>query len=175
MDLRRYAALVALLIGGACAALPFAKPPEFASQVAPDSGDQPVVKLEVPDIAAVAGGSLPVVDPAVVAEASWHQPTPIVLPPEGAPLPSLPRQPVVRDTASRIHEPDFTAPVAPPLPPRAQVRRKHRIADGDSLATIALRYLGDQSRGEEIAALNRDVILNPSLLPVGREIVIPGE
>jgi nucleoid-associated protein YgaU len=53
--------------------------------------------------------------------------------------------------------------------------RKHRIADGDSLELIALRYLGDKERANEIAALNRDVFSDPALLPVGREIAIPGE
>jgi hypothetical protein len=40
---------------------------------------------------------------------------------------------------------------------------------------LALRYLGDKQRAEEIAALNRDVFSDPSLLPVGREILIPGD
>jgi nucleoid-associated protein YgaU len=53
--------------------------------------------------------------------------------------------------------------------------RKHRIADGDSLELLALRYLGDKARANEIAALNRDVLSDPSLLPIGREITIPGE
>jgi nucleoid-associated protein YgaU len=79
-------------------------------------------------------------------------------------------------TASHIHEPDFASasgPMPPPPAPGELPRRRHRIVDGDSLATIALRYLGDASRGEEIARLNRDIIHDTYLLPVGREIVIP--
>jgi nucleoid-associated protein YgaU len=166
-----------MLAAGVCAALPFAKtidplPP-------PQPVDEPVAKLELPSIAVEAPDATQTFtqeSPAATV-ASWHQPTPIVLPPDGAPLPSLPRAPIIRDTASRIHEPDFSTPVTsePPLPPRLQVRRKHRIADGDSLELIALRYLGDKNRGAEIAALNRDVISSPGLLPVGKEIVIPAE
>jgi hypothetical protein len=57
------------------------------------------------------------------------------------------------------------APVSPP--------RLHRIVDGDTLASIASRYWGDVSRADELFAANRDVLSDPELLPVGREIRIP--
>jgi len=82
---------------------------------------------------------------------------------------------LARNSASRIHEPDFSlpAPSPPPVVSRPTVR-KHRIADGDSLELLALRYLGDKDRASEIAALNRDVFSDPDLLPIGREINLPG-
>lgn len=175
MQLGRYAALAALLIVGACAALPFARPVPLARPSALADRDAPAARLALPQIAVEASDEavspVPVGD---IVPASWHQPTPIVLPADVEPLPSLPHVPLptnsMRDTASRIHEPDFTAPLpARPLP----ARRKHRIADGDSLDLLALRYLGDQERAEEIAVLNRGVISDPALLPVGQEIVIP--
>jgi nucleoid-associated protein YgaU len=181
MQLGRYAALAALLIGGACAALPFARPSPLARQAATAETEMPAARLALPQIAVEASDeAISPVPSGEIVPASWHQPTPIVLPPDGAPLPSLPHVPLarstVRDSASRIHEPDFTAPLpAEPLPVRAPARRKHRIADGDSLELLALRYLGDKQRAEEIAALNRDVFSDPSLLPVGREILIPGD
>lgn len=177
----RYAALAALLLGGACAALPFARESHPALTDAADMVEKPTVRLAVPQIVVEAGdeASSPM-PPGAVAPASWHQPTPIVLPRDEAPLPMLPVAPQartqVRESASRIHEPDFAAPQpATPFPARTPSRRKHRIADGDSLPLLALRYLGDQDRQDEILALNRDVIGDGQLLPIGREIVVPGE
>jgi nucleoid-associated protein YgaU len=181
MQLGRYAALAALLIVGACAALPFARPSPLARQSAMAEVETPAARLALPQIAVeTSDDAISPVPAGEIVPASWHQPTPIVLPPDGAPLPSLPHEPLlrttVRDAASRIHEPDFAA-IEPAAPVRAKTpaRRKHRIADGDSLELIALRYLGEKERAQEIAALNRDVLSDPSLLPVGREIVIPGE
>jgi nucleoid-associated protein YgaU len=181
MQLGRYAALAALLIGGACAALPFARPSPLAQQTASAEAKAPAARLALPQIA-VEGDDEAVspVPSGDIVPASWHQPTPIVLPPDGVPLPSLPHEPLlrttIRDAASRIHQPDFAAiEPAPSSHAKTPARRKHRIADGDSLELIALRYLGEKERAAEIAALNRDVFSDPSLLPVGREIVIPGE
>lgn len=51
--------------------------------------------------------------------------------------------------------------------------RKHRVRDGDTLANLAERFLGDASRAPELLDANRDVIANPELLPIGVELVIP--
>jgi nucleoid-associated protein YgaU len=77
-----------------------------------------------------------------------------------------------------LQSPDFPAAEVTPEQPRPVTtgpRRKHRIVDGDSLRLIALRYFGDASRATEIAEINRDVIADPGLLPVGVEIVIPAD
>ena len=169
--------LAALLVVGACAALPFVKPqlPVAPPAAPPDTG--PAARLVAPSIAieatdVVANSDTP------LTPASWHQPTPIVLPLDGEQLPKLPHTPVARSkpraSASHIQEPDFTTPGPRPGPTRTPVlARKHRIVDGDSLQLLALRYLGDRSRVDEICQLNRDVISDPNLLPVGREILIP--
>jgi len=178
MQLGRYAALAALLLGGACAALPFARPAPLAQQVSLAEMKAPSARLAVPQIAVESSDEAVSPVPAEVITASWHEPTPIVLPEDGAPLPSLPHERLpkatVRDTASRISAPDFSSP--PPVPPAVArpALRKHRITDGDSLELIALRYLGDKDRTSEIVALNRDVLGDPALLPIGREINIPG-
>jgi nucleoid-associated protein YgaU len=178
MQLGRYAALAALLFGGACAALPFARP---ARRSAMAEFELPAARLAVPQIAVEASDdAASPVSVAGVMPASWHEPTPIVLPADAVPLPALSQEPLgrsfIRDAASRILEPDFSqvAPSTPPVVTRP-VWRKHRIADGDSLELLALRYLGDKARANEIAALNRDVLSDPSLLPIGRELTIPGE
>ena len=45
--------------------------------------------------------------------------------------------------------------------------------DGDSLAKLAGRYLDDPRRSEEIFTLNRGVLSDPELLPIGAELKIP--
>jgi nucleoid-associated protein YgaU len=76
--------------------------------------------------------------------------------------PSVSASPGVRLTAIA---PPLNAPAAPP--------RTHRIIDGDSLQKLAKRYLQDANRADEIYAMNRDVLANPDLLPIGAEIKLP--
>ncbi|MDZ4782621.1 MAG: LysM domain-containing protein [Planctomycetia bacterium] len=52
-------------------------------------------------------------------------------------------------------------------------QRKHRVMDGDTLASLADRYLGDPARAGEFLKANRALISNPELLPIGVELVIP--
>jgi nucleoid-associated protein YgaU len=49
---------------------------------------------------------------------------------------------------------------------------KHRIGDGDTLTSLARRYLGDGSRYQEIFAANRDRLASADVLPIGIEIEI---
>ena len=65
---------------------------------------------------------------------------------------------------------DTLLPLPTPADPTA---RTHRIVDGDSLAALAERYLGSASRAGEIFQANRDVLLDPQLLPIGVELKIP--
>ncbi|MCE5266451.1 MAG: tail protein X [Planctomycetaceae bacterium] len=51
--------------------------------------------------------------------------------------------------------------------------RTHRIVDGDTLDALAERYLGSASREGEIFAANRDVLMDPKLLPIGAMLKIP--
>jgi nucleoid-associated protein YgaU len=55
----------------------------------------------------------------------------------------------------------------------AQLSPTHRIADGDTLAQLAAHYLGTADRWRELYDLNRDVLMNPELLPIGAELRIP--
>jgi nucleoid-associated protein YgaU len=56
--------------------------------------------------------------------------------------------------------------------PRKPVK-KHTIHDGDTLESLAVRYLGDAQRAVDILEANRDVLSDPQLLPIGVAIVIP--
>ena len=49
----------------------------------------------------------------------------------------------------------------------------HKVADGDTLAALAERHLGDAKRWPEIFERNRGVLKNPDLLPIGQVIAIP--
>jgi hypothetical protein len=51
--------------------------------------------------------------------------------------------------------------------------RTHIVIDGDSLAKLADRYLDDPALGNEIYEMNRNVLANPELLPIGVELRIP--
>lgn len=72
--------------------------------------------------------------------------------------------------------PDNTPPpnwdVAPDTPP-ADHEIRHRVADGDTLTRLAVRYLGRADAYHEIFELNRDVLASPDLLPIGAILRIP--
>jgi nucleoid-associated protein YgaU len=51
--------------------------------------------------------------------------------------------------------------------------RRHVVADGDTLSQLALRYLGRADAYQQIYELNRDVLTNPDLLPIGAVLRIP--
>lgn len=97
----------------------------------------------------------------------------------------VPREPgseSVPHTARRvpIESGSFDRPVLPANPPRppdmsgySGPARKHKLVDGDSLATLAARYLGDASRASEIYELNRDRLPAADVLPLGVTIDIP--
>ncbi len=53
------------------------------------------------------------------------------------------------------------------------VRRVHVVHNGDTLERLAKRYMGDEGRALEIFDLNRDVLTNPHLLPIGAELQLP--
>ena len=66
-------------------------------------------------------------------------------------------------------------PEGPSLPEedRDNRQRMHRIIDGDSLEELALRFLGDRTRWQEIRDANRDVLTMDDILPIGKQIRIP--
>jgi len=57
----------------------------------------------------------------------------------------------------------------------APTPRMHVVHNGDTLGRLAKRYLGDEGRALEIFDLNRDVLSNPHLLPIGAELRIPAD
>ena len=53
--------------------------------------------------------------------------------------------------------------------------RTHVVAEGETLWSLATRYLGDGHRWEEIAALNRSVVASARTLPAGTRLILPGD
>jgi phage tail protein X len=51
--------------------------------------------------------------------------------------------------------------------------RVHKIADGDTLGSLAERYLGSADRAAEIYEANRDRLSSPQVLQIGVEIQSP--
>ena len=51
--------------------------------------------------------------------------------------------------------------------------RRHKIVDGDSLADLALHYLGSADRAPQIFQLNRQKLGSPGMLPIGQELLLP--
>jgi nucleoid-associated protein YgaU len=73
-------------------------------------------------------------------------------------------------------EPVNQRPLSPPpwpAPNGAEGPRLHIVVDGDSLERLANRYLDDPRRSREIFELNRELLANPDLLPIGVELKIP--
>jgi hypothetical protein len=70
-------------------------------------------------------------------------------------------------------EPPLAAAIAPPTMTAAPELRTHIVIDGDSLPKLAGRYLDDPRRSNEIFELNRGVLENVELLPIGAELKLP--
>jgi len=49
----------------------------------------------------------------------------------------------------------------------------HKIVDGDTLASLAQRYLGSESRAIDIYQANRDVLTDPNILAINTVLKIP--
>jgi len=84
---------------------------------------------------------------------------------------SAPSPPVDGQTQESPEKRDGVAAQPTGRPTRAA--RRHKIEEGDTLANLAERYLGDSERANEILEANRGVLSSGDDLPVGTEIVIP--
>ena len=148
-------------------------------------GKQAAVARAVPKSATV-GDLKPVTPPKIPALAKKERPS-VEQPTLNAdPPPQLADryQPVLsRLDLARPHDkaPPPPWPASPPgagsratLPiAAADQERRHRVVDGDTLAQLAQRYLGDDRRYLEILCANRELLKDPGLLPIGVELIIP--
>jgi phage tail protein X len=178
----RLIAVVTVLTVGACGAALFRKP--MATETA-DPGADTSARWANPRAAGA---------PRIVAGPTWVAETPN----SPAPAPAHCRAPTaVLGDARSPEPPDLpsASPIGNPIGPFALAsgrggemvdeergaeprrlpgaRRTHRVEDGDTLGSLALRYLGDANRGDEIADLNRGVIGPGGALPIGVALEIP--
>lgn len=65
------------------------------------------------------------------------------------------------------------APTPSTAPARAQAPRTHVVSEGETLWSLASRYLGDGHRWEEIVAVNRGVVSSARRLTAGTRLVLP--
>ncbi|HYO25356.1 MAG TPA: hypothetical protein VEQ85_10455 [Lacipirellulaceae bacterium] len=91
-----------------------------------------------------------------------------------APLPLSPNPaPLAADGPAALGGGIGGADAESPAPGGQPAYRAYVIHEGDSLESLAERYLGDGARALELFDLNRDVLENPHLLPRGAELRIP--
>ena len=105
----------------------------------------------------------------------WRQSPTIVTPTDQpAPPPELPKSyPSSYPNSGQVASTRWGASLGEMLPETASAPPTHKIIDGDSLASLAERYLGSASRAMEIYEANRSVLAQPEILPIGVELKIP--
>ena len=179
---RRLLTAGAILVGGTIGALPFYRQPQGTSSPALNSTPAPSfsdgkVPLQIP------GTDAAPTKPPSISEAVTSEPVQLI----GHPA-SAEREPEGLPPQLSRNRPDAEEPVPPATPsPRSAGhasspgqesdgeprQRRHFITDGDTLESLARRFLGDSSRWREIRDLNRDVITADDILPIGKELRIP--
>jgi nucleoid-associated protein YgaU len=135
-------------------------PAPQAATVAPAVLETPIaaaLQVEAPPLAAGAPVRASMTGLVTGGETS---PLAVQLPPAAEPAPTTPT-----DESAGLLESSRRDAAAEP--------QRHVVHNGDTLGTLAERYLGDESRALEIFDLNRDVLNNPHLLPIGAELRIP--
>lgn len=115
-----------------------------------------------------------------------HAVVPIEIPGTAKPLPPTMTSPVI--TTRQVMKPELPETqvqqqftplprIAPPNHGASQsgstITREHRVRDGDSLESIAERYLGDPLLADAIFRANRSQLDTPDLLPIGITLAIP--
>jgi phage tail protein X len=90
-----------------------------------------------------------------------------------SPPPPLPRSYPGDDSSATAHPGTSVRFVQPGGNAVRAPRQTHRIADGDTLRSLAERYLGSADRHAEIYEANRELLSSPDILPIGVKLKIP--
>jgi nucleoid-associated protein YgaU len=180
---KRVAYGVGIMLLGALAALPFRRDAALDPTLIADSGDNVLslsqgVSLQMPGqqatVPLLPARPTPPSPNEETGDASQGDANPeeMVRSVE-ADVAALAKPPALPDQYRPLFKPatdeDRSGHVAAP----AQRLRRHTIHDGDTLEGLAVRYLGDSQRAGEILELNRQVLADPQLLPIGVAISIP--
>jgi nucleoid-associated protein YgaU len=166
-----------------CAALPFRQAAPASTQVA-DAADNTLslgegVSLQMPGQRMSA--PLPSQPrPPFPAETEPADPQPMAELRVQEEVSALTKPPALADQYRPLYKPVATTdnsgrvlPLGKQPTPSTKPHKRHTIHDGDTLESLAVRYLGDSQRAAEILELNRNVLSDPELLPIGMTIVIP--
>ena len=195
---KKYAAALMTLVAGGALAMCFPRAPQPSSPQTP-----PQTPPQAPPLAASADGFPPpsgaIFDAYAPPPAAFVEPSEISTPAKLATPPpaELVREEPLASVFAPPSPPEIAAsfqprgrhlkvPTETSRPPKIQEAaspspalepprplRRHRVVDGDSLESLAERYLKDRSRYLEIYQLNREVLSDWRLLPVGAELTIP--
>ncbi|NUM79775.1 LysM peptidoglycan-binding domain-containing protein [bacterium] len=166
-----------VLLAGTSLAMLFRRPaPEAARPVQP-AGDPLVFRERIGPQTSVAPADRPTVriEARATDVGSLAGQLPTILKPldPGPPPPDLARS---YPGTSAAADPHWQPPPARDVlkaPSSQGSSRSHKIVDGDTLARIADRYLGDASRWPEVFQANQELLSSPELLPIGAVLKIP--
>ncbi len=174
MDQRlRLLTAAAVMLAGLGLALFFRRPSAEADLAIPVQSD-PLVLRKQPDPRTFAVGEPSAAasqsSPAAPREPRRLSPTIVTPAEQPAPPPELPKS---YPNSGQPASTRWGTSLSQMLPETASAPPTHKIIDGDTLASLAERYLGSASRAMEIYEANRNVLANPALLPIDVELKIP--
>lgn len=167
-----------VLLGGVVLAVMFRRESPHSGPSIPETGDRLVLRRHPPPLpgeathadrdgrskssAGTSGGSSTAGAPTVISPVDSAAPPPVLAkeyPSRGVPATSR------WGTSIGVNLPQAARPKEAP--------QTHKIVDGDSLKSLAERYLGSPDRYLEIFQANRHVLSSPQVLPIGAELKIP--
>ncbi len=105
--------------------------------------------------------------------------SPIARAPDPAPEPAPQLDPVPQPSIPTVslNRPNVQTPASAPRPATVATStaggRKHTVAKGDTLFSLAQKYYNNKSRWRDIYAANRDVMKSQNDLKIGMELKIP--
>jgi nucleoid-associated protein YgaU len=113
--------------------------------------------------------------PAATAESRRTSPTVVTPVNQPAPPPDLPKYlPSGSQGTSQTFSTRWGTSLNDMLPETASAPAVHKVVDGDTLGSLAERYLGSASRAMEIYEANRGVLTEgPNILRIGTALKIP--
>jgi phage tail protein X len=144
---------------------------DFGRTATPEATEPETVRVELPPLEPSQAGyaRVPGAGARVAPEPEYAAPVGVAPVPTPLPERGAPAAPVVAGPTPPVAT---VTPTAAATPPAGSFRR-HVVARGDTLSSLAYRYYGNRSRWREIYAANRDVMPNEGALQVGMELRIP--
>ena len=162
----RIATAFGVLLFGVLTALLFRRdPPQVPS--APHRGEPLILRRQkdLPQWPVAKTSRPPVPEPEAGLAVTWSPNSPPPMLPREYPNADGPRS-TRQGTTPGPHSGESLSADGEPL-------RTHKVVDGDTLSTLAMRYFGSADWTDAIYRANRDLLQSPQLLPIGAELRIP--